>query len=752
MSDQAEVREELDRIATSAGFVHSPRMTRFLRFVVEESSAGRASELKEYVVGVRVFDKAESFDPSIDPTVRVEAAKLRAKLTRYYETEGRSDAVVIDIPKGHYCARFRIRTEAERPLPIDRDVASTPRASPRAPSRVFQAGVGALSMREILAWGLVVTFGLAALLVLARVGVQPPSHPVFRFHLYPPDQVRIGDLRTYGPAVISPDGRRLAFVGLDPQGRSTIWVRDVDKLAAVPIGGTQGASYPFWSPDASQIVYFADGKLKKVRIDGGVPDVLADAPLGRSGTWSTGETILFVRSPASPLQIASAGGGDRLSLAAVPDKTANVAHLHPLLLPDGHRFFFIETQPTAASGVPLVGELGTTRRPMRYSPIAETHSNVAYAASENDASRGYLLYVRSSALMAQPVDVSNLAPRGEARLVATGVRSSLERWRGDFSASLNGVLVYRATGRGGRTLAWYDRRGNKLGDVSGSGSHRDVALSPDATLLAVHRFESSPNWSDIWIQDLARGTESRLTLAGSPHYTPVWARDGQGLFFVARRADGFGLYYCGLSERHPRELLKSGDDFIAVSDASPDGRSLLYQTRTAAGHFDLWLLELAENPHATPFLRTPFDEVEGQFSPDGRWLAYVSTEAAKPEVYVSARESPAARVQVSANGGIQPRWRRDGRELFYVGIDGRLMSATVGPGTLPRLSAPVALFQTHIDARSGDALQHFDYDISSDGQRIITLAAPEVEAVTPWTVVINWPALLNATTNGGARR
>ena len=731
MLDTVAVHGALERVVASAAFANSPRMSRFLRFVVEETAAGRASELKEYVVGVRVFDKAESFDPSIDPTVRVEASKLRAKLTRYYETEGRSDRILIDIPKGHYSASVRIRSEDES------SVQARPETTPTW-HRVF----GPTSKREALAWGLVGVLALASLagaLLSDRASLRRSPGPVIRFHLYPPDRVRIGDLRTYGPAVISPDGRRLAFIGLDPQGVSAVWVRDLHELSAARIEGTSGASLPFWSPDGSQLAYFADGKLKRIRTNGGVPDVLADAPLGRGGTWSTSGAILFVPSPESPLQMAGGSGDVGKSLAAVRGKPQEAAQLHPTFLPDGRRFLFIEAGPIAAAVVPFVGGL-ETRGSTRYSPIAESHSDVVYAAAGHDPSHGYLLYVRSSSLMAQLVDAGDLGPRGEPRLVATGIRSSLERWRGDFSASLNGVLVYREARTSGRPLTWYDRGGNNLGDVPGSGSDRDVALSPDGAVLAVQRFISSPNWSDIWIRDLARGAESRLTLEGGTHYTPVWARNSRGLFFVARRRDGFGIYYCSLSERQPRQVLKSAREFVAVSDASPDGRALLYQIRTAVGHFDLGLLELGDHPRAEPFLRTPFDEVQGQFSPDGRWVAYVSNESATPEVYLSSRARPDARLQVSTNGGVQPRWRRDGRELFYVATDGRLMSVAVVTGPVSRLAAPVTLFQTHIDARSRDAMQHFDYDVSADGQRIITLAAPEAEAVTPWTVVINWPS------------
>jgi dipeptidyl aminopeptidase/acylaminoacyl peptidase len=366
---------------------------------------------------------------------------------------------------------------------------------------------------------------------------------------------------------------------------------------------------------------------------------------------------------------------------------------------------------------------------------------VIYASAADDSRNGYLLYVHSSALMAQPVDASSLQPRSEPRMIARGVRSSLERWRGDFSASLNGVLVYRSAS-GERRLAWYDRRGRKLADLAGSGSHRDVALSPDGTRLAVNRFGTAPVGSDIWIQDLARGTESRFTVGDSPHYTPVWTPNSEGIFFVAGGPDGFGLYHGVVSERQPKKLLPGSVRFAALSDASADGRSVLYQVRTEAGHFDLWLLDLAESPRAVPLLATAFDEVQARFSPDGRWIVYVSYESSRPEVYLTRRDNLNAKVQVSANGGVQPRWRRDGGEIFYVGSDGRLMSVAVGAGSPPRLGTPVPLFQTYIDAKTRDALEHFDYDVSADGQRIVTLASPEPEAITPWTVVTNWTAEL----------
>ena len=363
----------------------------------------------------------------------------------------------------------------------------------------------------------------------------------------------------------------------------------------------------------------------------------------------------------------------------------------------------------------------------------------SYAASSAASALGYLLYVRGSSLIGMPVDAASVEPRGEPQLVADGVRSGLERWRGDFSASQNGVLVYRATSPQTQRLAWYDRQGQLLEEVPGPGSHRDVTLAPDRTQLAVLRFEA-PVISDIWIRDLQRGVESQLTSGQGTHYTPVWSADGQGLYYVYWDTGGFSIYHHTFADGRRRTLVADRAEFHAVNAAAADGQRLVYQVRAAAGHFDLWMLELGDQPRAIPVLQTPADEGEAQFSPDERWLAYVSNESARSEVYICRLDNPRARLQVSANGGVQPRWRRDGRELFYVGLDGRLMSVAIGAGSPPRLGTPVALFQTHINAMTRDALQHFRFDVSLDGQRIITLASPEPETATPWTVVINWTA------------
>ena len=599
--------------------------------------------------------------------------------------------------------------------------------------------------REPLAWALATALALAVVVMAIgsrRADVVAPAPESVRFELRAPDHLRVGDLRTDGPAVVSPNGRWLAFVATSTGGVPEIWLRPLDSVETTKVRGTERASYPFWSPDSDRLGFFADGKLKTVALDGGAPDVLGPAPIGRGGTWSARGPIVFVPSPSGSLVALNSAGGSLASPGDVsPAGSGTDQRLHPHFLPDGQRYLSIAISPSRSFATAFLGNLQRGSSDEPFATIAETHSNIVYSAAREQSPIGYLLFVRDSTLMAQPVDADTLSSRGDARLVATGVRSGFERWLGDFSASLNGVLVYRSATPNDRRLAWYDRDGRLLTEVPGAGSHRDVVLSYDRTRLAVVRF-GSPLLSDIWIRDLARGVESRLTADKVTHFTPVWTRNGEGVVYVAGTSpQGFRIERRGLSDGATRSIRGQAAEFVAVSDASADDR-ILFFLRTAEGHFDLWITSLADGSVMRPLLQSSADEMQGQFSPDGRWLAYVSTDTGRPEVYVGPLDNPTARIQVSASGGVQPRWRGDGRELFFVGFDGRLMSVSIELTSPPRLTPPKALFQTYIDATMRDALQHFDYDLSLDGQRFLTLRSAAPEVVTPWTVVTNWTAIL----------
>ena len=469
---------------------------------------------------------------SIDPTVRVEASKLRAKLTRYNETDGRRDRILIEIPKGHYSARIRIerrpsRTFRPMPTPLRRRTPSSTSGLPGSatPSlvrcRCGRLSHGVSSPSSVLrpwpgCW--------------CRVG---PVYP----HLIPRSaSISTHPIRSASATCARTDPRsflltaaRSAFIGMDLDGRSAIWVRDLHELTAAKIDGTSGAAYPFWSPDGSQIAYFSEGKLKRVRINGGAPDVLDDAPLGRGGTWSTSGTILFVASPNDPLRIVGSDGNGQKSLADAAGGRTRHLRLHPMFLPDGRRFLFIKAGPIAPAGVPFVGALDDRRRDALFAD----HGNPLQPGLRRRRPRSLARLSAVCALLVVDGAARRCARPGGPRRGTTA-----RRWRPFEPRAVEGRLfgiAERGTGLSGsrtdgRPLAGYDWRGHKIGDVSGSGSDRDVSLSPDGTMLAVQRFASSPNWSDIWIQDLTKGAESRLTLAGNPHYTPVWAPNGQGLF------------------------------------------------------------------------------------------------------------------------------------------------------------------------------------------------------------------------------
>jgi Tol biopolymer transport system component len=481
------------------------------------------------------------------------------------------------------------------------------------------------SGRERLAWALAATFAVVSLAITidsrrGGVAVSTAGTGIVRFEIRAPEHLRVGDLRTHGPAVVSPDGRRLAFVAAADGGVPEIWLRPFDSIESTKVRGTEGASYPFWSPSSDRLAFFADGMLKTVALDGGFPEVLGTAPIGRGGTWSARGPIVFVPSPSQSWSAVTRGGAST-SLGDVSSAgSQRVMRMHPHFLPDGQRYLSIAITEGAAAATALLGSLQQGLSDERLATIGETHSGIVYATAREHAPTAYLLFVRDSTLMAQPVDAETLRARGDARQVAMGVRSGLERWVGDFSASLNGVLVYRSATPNERQLAWYDREGRLLAELPGDGSDRDVALSRDRTRLAVVRF-ATPLLADIWIRDLSRGVESRLTAGKVTHFTPVWTRNDNGVAYASgTTVQGFQIDFRGLSDGKTRNVRGQTAEFMAVSDASADDR-LLVSLRTAEGHFDLLLSSLADGGGTDRSCKRPPTKSKANSRPmDVGWL------------------------------------------------------------------------------------------------------------------------------------
>jgi Tol biopolymer transport system component len=411
------------------------------------------------------------------------------------------------------------------------------------------------------------------------------------------------------------------------------------------------------------------------------------------------------------------------------DKSREIFHRWPQFLPDGRHFLYVSRQ-VEKSGV-YVGSLDSkeTKR------ILDTDFNAKYAPP------GYLLFVRGSALMAQPFDAGKLELTGEAFPVAEQVGLNTGAHVVHFTVSENGVLVYDSGGETDNSqLAWYDRAGRKIGTVGPPGNYLALWLSPDEKRVAVERLEKGGG--DIWLFDIDRNTPTRFTFDPAWDFAPVWSPDGSRIVFSSAREGIPNLYVKPASGSSNEELLLKRSSVNAATDWSSDGEFILYREINARGRSDLWILALEGDRTPKPFLQDDFDNGGAKFSPDGKWVAYYSNDSGQLQVYVRPFPGPGAKYQVSTSGGSDPRWRRDGKELFYLSPDGKLMAVEVKAGSAFEVGVPKPIFDTHIrrDVSRGILGSRDNYAVSSDGQRFLAIDLTEASASSPLTVVLNWAA------------
>ncbi|HYG09639.1 MAG TPA: hypothetical protein VD835_06675, partial [Pyrinomonadaceae bacterium] len=577
--------------------------------------------------------------------------------------------------------------------------------------------------RELIAWGVAGAALVAALLSLVlpllRRAPQEAPAAATRFLITQP-----GKGEVVGPPVISPDGRRVALVVRDVAGKQSLWLRPLDALDAQPLAGTEAGGLPFWSPDGRSIGFIAAGKLKKIDVSGGSAQTLSDA-ISVGGAWNRDGVIVFSRSSTEGLYRIPAAGGTPEPLTTL-DKTRNeYVHAWPYFLPDGRHFLYVAgTSPREKSAI-FLGSLDS--KPPRL--LLNVESSVAYAPP------GYLLYALEGTLVARPFDADRLELTGEAVPVVRQIGFTMGNARAHFSVSETGTLLYRSnTAAADTQLVWFARAGKQLDTVGAAGHYSDIRLSPDGKRVAFQRLDTEKGASDIWLIELARGTTSRLTFDPANDGDGVWSPDGGRIVFSSMREGLPNLYQKLSSGAGGEELLLKTEDAKFANDWSPDGRHVLYNAMSRQS-FDLWVLPLFGERRPEPFLRTDFQEVSGRFSPDGRWIAYVSDESGRFEVYVQSFPASGGKWQVSNGGGASPRWRRDGRELFYLSADGKLMAVEVdGSSDTFESGVPGPLFEPRVGAISGDS----PYDVAADGRRFLVKVLVEENAPAPITVVLNW--------------
>jgi eukaryotic-like serine/threonine-protein kinase len=557
---------------------------------------------------------------------------------------------------------------------------------------------------------------LAALpFVISSLRRAPVDTRVTRVSVLPPEKSTVGTL------TVSPDGQRLAFIATDATGKRLLWVRPLGSLVAQPLAGTDDASYPFWSPDSRFIGFFAGGKLKKIEVAGGPPSTLCNALNGRGGAWNRDDVIIFAPDVRTGLSRVSVAGGEPSPVTTLDSSRQENTHRFPQFLPDGRHFLYFARSPQPENSAIYVSSLDQPQAKR----IISTDTNVAYAPP------GYLLFQREGMLMAQAFDVGSLALTGAPFRVAEQVGYRRTNSEAYFSVSETGVLVYQSGGTAKTQLVWIDRSGKQLGAPGPPGDYGFPALSPDEKRVAIGRDDPQTGAFNVWLVDLARGIPSRFTFGLASDVYPVWSPDGSRIVFGSNRDGAWSLYQKSSSGAGSEEAILRPSERTWPSDWSLDGRFILYTQSSPDTQGDLWVIPLFGDRQPIPFLQTKFSERNGVFSPDGKWIAYQSDDSGSYQVWVQSFPA-GSKWQVSSEGGTWPRFRRDGKELFYLAANGKLMAVEVKANTSGlEFGAPKPLFDTHTTDR---------YAVTADGQRFLFSTPVEESVSAPITVILNWTA------------
>ena len=573
--------------------------------------------------------------------------------------------------------------------------------------------------RERLNWAA----GLAAAIVLgaaAGTTLHRPAQsvPSIRTVINPPDQTTLnltGD--SGGPPILSPDGTSIAFAATGADGKTMLWVRPMNSLDIHALPSTEDAIFPFWSPDGRSLGFFADGKLKTADLNGGSAQMVADAPFGRGGAWGPSGVILFSPNTQAPLMQVSASGGTPLPVTKI-DPAQHTSHRWPFFLPDGKHFLYLgmnhDPSKAANDAVYYASLDGRENRALFHS-----QSNAVYGS-------GCLLFARGDQLMAQSFDPATGILSDDARRVANGVMNDSSTWHMDASASSNGLLVLGSGGTGDWQLTWTDRSGKQISVVADKLPNLQVArISPQEDRIAL-QIDTGVN--DIWVLDVARGVRTRLTFGPIGNSFPVWSPDGRWIAYTSDHGHS-DLYRKSSDGSGTEELLLTDPQIAIASDWSRDGKYLIYSRGLVGGISEIWVLPLEGERKPWQVLPRGSD---ARLSPDGRWLAYSSRESGVAEVYVMAFRGGQGKWQVSTNGGGQPQWSKDGKELYYKDPTNNIFAVPVkDAGGILQFGAAQALV-THWSS------PNVVYDVAPDGKKILLdrvsqQVSPSVTVVTNFT-------------------
>jgi Tol biopolymer transport system component len=556
----------------------------------------------------------------------------------------------------------------------------------------------------------VMTLALAAALIVVRPG---PAAPEMRVEITtPPTAVQLS-------MALSPDGGSLAYVG-DAEGVPRLCLRSLTSGVARVVPGTDGADAPFWSPDSRSVGFFAGAKLRRIDVNGGSAQTLATVTGGQGGTWNSDGVILYA-ALGRPIQRVPATGGEPVALSRLAQQGSDFT---PHFLPGGRQFLYYVRGTPEIRGT-YVGQLGDPLEPRR---LLESDSGAVFSP------QGYLLFVRHGTLFAQAFDSARLQLSGNP--VPVVEQASSRGQPAVVSVSSVGTIAYRPLeAPPSRQLVWVDRSGKDVrpvGAIAGSAP----SLSLDDRRVAFYRGVEGN--VDVWLLDAIRGVASRFTTDAADDVFPVWSPDGGRLVFSSNRSGVHQLYQKSVGGGSEASLLATAQPATAT-DWSHDGRFLLFSEQDRKQGFDIWALPMAGGGKPFPVVQTEFEEQYGQFSPDGRWIAYQSDESGRTEVYVQPFPGPGSKLTVSTNGGSQVRWRRDGKELFYIALDGRLMAVPVtsASGGQLDIGAPAVLFAPKIGSAVQQGDYRYQYMVTADGQRFLVNTVSDAPSL-PITLILNW--------------
>jgi Tol biopolymer transport system component len=571
---------------------------------------------------------------------------------------------------------------------------------------------------------------LVALLIAALIPAalyfrsSPPSNaPEMHFELTPQGIA--------GLVQVSPDGQRLAYMAQSGDEKRAIWIRTVGGDTAQRLSGTEDITGgPAWSPDSRYLAFFADGKLKKVDVSSGSVQIVCSVTGQIRGfSWSREGVILFARASDNVIVKVPDVGGTPQPVMPLDSSRKESLHAVPVFLPDGKRFFYVVVGEMPEHAGIFVGSLdGKTRT--RVLPLPMRINNLAYASP-------YLL-LSSEILTAQRFDESRMTLEGNPVPVAEGID-------GNFSVSDNGLLFYRKASPAAPTkqLTWFDRTGKQVGQVGAAANYGGVELSPNGDRAAVDIVAN--NNRDLWVIDIARAVPSRITFDPGADWSSSWSADGSRLLFASTRAGaGTKIYSKSSSGVGSDELVFRSDQVEIPVNWSHDGKYVVF-SRPKTGNnqiYDTWVLDVSGEKKATVFVESPFDKLHARISPDGRWIAYATNDSGMYQIVVQSFPDPnGGKWQITAQGGVEPKWRRDGRELYYLGLDGKLMAVPIKADRTFEAGTPMPLFETPLPVNRNQPSRDRRFDVAPDGRFLIVVPST-ASAPTAITAVVNWPARL----------